>query len=178
MTGKIRNVCINYPLILISFSLSFFSGILIEKVHSESYCACQVEGYTVFIRLYDGGFVPLEWLQITKSVLWNFAVIPILSYLNNLKDLDLSYKIDLGLWDCFERKKLRLITEEIRYSNKPLHKHTLQSIDIPPCFCFHFHKSTLTVIGSLEDSFQRANFLWEQILSFNSSPPPLSKVTG
>ena len=51
------------------------------------------------------GFVPLEWLQITKSVLWNFAIIPILSFLNNPKDLDPSFKTDLDLWDCFERKK-------------------------------------------------------------------------
>ena len=34
--------------------------------------------------------------------------------LNNPKDLDPSYKMDLDLWDCFERKNLRLITEEIR----------------------------------------------------------------
>ena len=31
------------------------------------------------------------------------------------KDLDPSYKMDLGLWECFGRKKLCLITEEIRY---------------------------------------------------------------
>ena len=40
---------------------------------------------------------------------------PILHFLNNPKDLDPSYKTDLDLWDCFGRKKLRLITEEIRY---------------------------------------------------------------
>ena len=36
-------------------------------------------------------------------------------FLNNPKDLDPSYKMDLDLWDCFGRKKLRLIIEEIRY---------------------------------------------------------------
>ena len=48
-----------------------------------------------------------------------FAIIPILPFLNNPKDLDPSYicKMDLDLWDCFGRKKLRLITEEIRYLN-------------------------------------------------------------
>ena len=51
------------------------------------------------------GFVPTEWLQITKSVLWNFAIIPILPFLNNPKDLDPSYKMDLDLWDCLGRKK-------------------------------------------------------------------------
>ena len=38
-----------------------------------------------------------------------------LPFLNNPKDLDLSYKMDLDLWDCFGRKNLCLITEEIRY---------------------------------------------------------------
>ena len=38
-----------------------------------------------------------------------------LPFLNNPKDLDPSYKTDLDLWDCFGRKNLRLITEEIRY---------------------------------------------------------------
>ena len=38
------------------------------------------------------------------------------TFLNNLKDLDPSYKTDLDLWDCFGRKKLCLITEEIRYA--------------------------------------------------------------
>ena len=51
------------------------------------------------------GFFPLERLQITKSVLWNFAIIPISPFLNNPKDLDPSYKMDLDLWDCFGRKK-------------------------------------------------------------------------
>ena len=42
-------------------------------------------------------------------------MIPILPFLNNSKDLDPSYKTDLALWDCFGRKKLCLITEEIGY---------------------------------------------------------------
>ena len=37
-------------------------------------------------------------------------------FLNNTKDLDPSYKTDLDLWCCFGSKKLRLITEEIRYN--------------------------------------------------------------
>ena len=31
----------------------------------------------------------------------NFAVIQVLPFLNNPKDLDLSYKMDLDFWDCF-----------------------------------------------------------------------------
>ena len=50
-------------------------------------------------------FSPLEWLQITKLVLRNLAIIPILPFLNNPKDLDLSYKMDLDLSDCFGREK-------------------------------------------------------------------------
>ena len=40
-----------------------------------------------------------------KSVLFNFAVIRVLPFLNNPKDLDPSYKTDLDFWDCFGRKK-------------------------------------------------------------------------
>ena len=40
-----------------------------------------------------------------QSVLRNFAVIRVLPFQNNPKDLDLSYKMDLDFWDCFGRKK-------------------------------------------------------------------------
>ena len=39
----------------------------------------------------------------------------VLPFLNNPKDLNLSYKTDLDLWDCFGMKNLCLITEEIQY---------------------------------------------------------------
>ena len=71
---------------------------------------------TAFIRLLDGVFPSLEWVQIIKSVLSNFAVIRVLPFLNNPKDLDPSYKMDLNFWDCFGRKKHCLISEEIRYA--------------------------------------------------------------
>ena len=39
----------------------------------------------------------------------------VLLLLNNPKDLDPSYKMDLEFWNCLKgKKKLRLITEEIR----------------------------------------------------------------
>ena len=41
----------------------------------------------------------------TLSAVCNFAIIRVLPFLNNLKDLDPSYKTDLDLWDCFGRKK-------------------------------------------------------------------------
>ena len=52
-----------------------------------------------------------------KSVLRNFAVIRVLPFLNNPKDLDLSYKTDIDFWDCFGRKQLCLIPEEIQYGS-------------------------------------------------------------
>ena len=58
----------------------------------------------------------------TKSVLRNLAKIQGLPFLNNPKDLDPSYKTDLDFWDCFARKNLRLITEEIWYILIPLYK--------------------------------------------------------
>ena len=60
--------------------------------------------YRIYLAIRQG-FVPLEWLQITKSVLgYEIAITPILPFLNNPKDLDPSYKTDLDLWDCFGRK--------------------------------------------------------------------------
>ena len=53
--------------------------------------------------------------QQIKSNLCNFAIIQVLHFQNNLNDLDPSYKTDLDLWDCFGMKKMRLISEEIRY---------------------------------------------------------------
>ena len=84
----------------------------------QAICRPELPCHTVFIRLWDRVFGPLEWLQITKSVLWNFVIIPILPFLDNPKDLDPSCKMDLDLWDCFGREKLCLITAEIQYSEK------------------------------------------------------------
>ena len=58
---------------------------------------------TIFIQLQDC----LEWLQIIKFVLWNFALIQVLPFLNNPKDLDLDFGVS-------EVKKIHLITKEIR----------------------------------------------------------------
>ena len=69
-------------------------------------------------RIYSAirrGFPSLDWVQIIKSVLCNFAVIRVLPFLNNPKDLDPSDKMDLDFWDCFGRKKHCLISEEIQY---------------------------------------------------------------
>ena len=55
-----------------------------------------------------------------EFVLRNFAIIRVLSFINNPKDLDPSCKMDLDFWNCFGRKTLRLITEEIRYQKYQL----------------------------------------------------------
>ena len=70
-----------------------------------------------------------------KSVLCNFAVIQVLPFLNNAKDLDPSYKMDLDFWDCFGREKLCLISEEIRYtklSNSFISK-LVQTVQLATC---------------------------------------------
>ena len=69
--------------------------------------------FPAFVWLKDRVFPSLESLQITKSVLCNFATIQVLPFLNNAKYLDPSYKMDLDSWDCFGRKKC-LISEEIQ----------------------------------------------------------------
>ena len=60
-----------------------------------------------FYRIYSAirVILPLEWLQITKSVRWSFAIIQVSPFLNNPKDLDPSYEMDLDFWHCFKRKK-------------------------------------------------------------------------
>ena len=55
----------------------------------------------------------------------NFGIIPILPFPNNPKDLDPSFKIDLDPRDCFGRKIIRLITEEIGYMSKDWKKMRL-----------------------------------------------------
>ena len=44
-----------------------------------------------------------------------FWYIQVLPFLNNPKDLDPSYKMDLDFQDCFGRKKLHLIAKEKWY---------------------------------------------------------------
>ena len=73
----------------------------------SGWCMITIFGYRTFF------FPSLECLQITKSVLIKFAIIPVLPFLNSPKDLDPSYKMDLDFWDCFGRKTFRLITKEI-----------------------------------------------------------------
>ena len=75
-----------------------FGIVLKEKIHSDARIRQDWVWYLreslylmpklVFIRLQDGVFPSLKCLQITKSILWNFAVIRVLPFLNSPKDLD------------------------------------------------------------------------------------------
>ena len=64
------------------------------------------------------GFPLFRMTPNTKSVIRNFAVIQILPFLNNPKNLDLSYKAYLDFWHCFGRKNLHLIAKGIRYRDE------------------------------------------------------------
>ena len=53
---------------------------------------------------YKTGFSLSRMTKITKSVLCNFAIIRLLPLLNNPKNLDPSYKMDLDFWIVLEEK--------------------------------------------------------------------------
>ena len=59
--------------------------------------------YRIYLAIRRG--FHLSRMATNKSAVCNFAIIRVLPFLNNLKDLDPSYKMDLDLWDCFGRKK-------------------------------------------------------------------------
>ena len=63
---------------------------------------------------YKRGY-PFSRMTTNKSVVWSFAIVRVLHFLNNPKDLNPSSKTNLDFWDCFGRKgkKICLITEEI-----------------------------------------------------------------
>ena len=75
-----------------------------EKMQNFFLYFLQNKNYCIYLAI-RRGFPSLEWVQIIKSVLCNVAVIRVLPFLNNPKDLDPSYKTDLDFWDCFGRKK-------------------------------------------------------------------------
>ena len=62
----------------------------------------------VYVHLQNRRYV-FNHIQIIR----NFAIIWVLPFLNNSKDLDQSYKMDLDFLDCLEGEKLFLITKEI-----------------------------------------------------------------
>ena len=51
----------------------------------------------------------MEWNELSGILSFTyriyFVIVQVLPFLNNLKDLDPSYKMDLDLWDCFGREK-------------------------------------------------------------------------
>ena len=105
-------------------------------------------------------------------------MIPILPFLNNAKDLDPSYKTDLELLDCFERKKLCLITEEIRYLR--LYIYNINSLqwknDMPSKTSFpwtlykHFSKRFLSLLYSEQNITKYKKSLQKFIIRLDMSP--------
>ena len=93
----------------------------------------QLQILAVFLLAVRRGF-PLSRMTTknTKSALRNFAIVRVLPFPNNPKELDLSYKTDLDFWDCFGRKKFCQINREIWYF------YISQSI-----YCFYYNYSDL-----------------------------------
>ena len=78
-----------------------YQGSVVRGIISHHYEF--VSQYRIYLAK-RGGFPSLEWLQISKSVLWNFAIIWVLPFLNNSKDLDPSNKLGLDFWVVLEEK--------------------------------------------------------------------------
>ena len=92
------------------------SGPTVVKVFYIILTSLDLAYYKIpYLSGYKTGFPFSRMTTNTKSALRNFAIIRVLPFLNNPKYLDPSYKMDLDIWDCFGRKKLHLITKEIRY---------------------------------------------------------------
>ena len=69
-------------------------------MHNEGLSLVALPMYTVCLAIRRG--FPLSRMTTNnKKVLCNFAVIQVLPFHNNPKELDLSYKTDLDFWDCF-----------------------------------------------------------------------------
>ena len=80
-----REVSTYIILVQIMYFLVFWDHwVYFELVSTETFAKARV---TVFLRLKDGVF----------------------SFQNNPKDLDLSYKMDLDLWDCLGMGKIGII---------------------------------------------------------------------
>ena len=60
--------------------------------------------YLIYSAIRQG--YPLARMTANNSISpMNLAVIQVLLFLNNPKDLDPSYKMDLDFWECFGRKQ-------------------------------------------------------------------------
>ena len=81
---------------LLAFFLSFISFFIsfLSSFFSFGYCI-----YSTISREFSLSIMTVE------SVLCNFAIIRVLPFLNNPKDIDPSYKTDLDSCHCSRRKK-------------------------------------------------------------------------
>ena len=70
---------------------------------SNNYPLQCYSGYLLpYLFDYKRGF-PRSTNNLINSM--HFAIIQVLPFLKNPKDMDLSYKMDLDFWDCFGREK-------------------------------------------------------------------------
>ena len=101
-----------------------------EKYHNSPENKNKKKKYSEY-RIYSvirQVFPSLEWLQIIKSALRNFAIIRVLPFLNNLKYLDLSYTTDLDFWDCFGRKISPTYDRRNKINRNPYKECTAKSV--------------------------------------------------
>ena len=61
------------------------------------------QSYSIYSAIRQG--FPLSRMTPNKAVIWNFAMIRILPFLNNPKDLDPSYMLDLDFLALFWKEK-------------------------------------------------------------------------
>ena len=64
----------------------------------------QISKYHIYSAI-RWGYPPSRVTRNYKSVLCSFTIIHVLPFLNNPKDIDPFYKMDLDFWDCFGRTK-------------------------------------------------------------------------
>ena len=95
--------------------ISFMNLIVWLRIQSAQKILIRVQFFMQIYRIYSAirrGFHLSRMTTNNLSVLCNFAIIQVLPFQNNPKDLDPSYKMDLDLWktdldlwDCFGSKK-------------------------------------------------------------------------
>ena len=110
--------------------------------------------HSVFIQLLDGVCPSLEWIQITESDLWNFAIIQVLPFRNKPKDLNPAYKTGLDFWNGFGIKKKILPVRHIFSWYKQF--RGILNIAFPEPVC-HLWDVILTVLSDGESQHKFVN---------------------
>ena len=89
------------------------TSLLIDDMHLTSGMSIYISVIGMYIRINSNE--PANHRLVSK-LFCNPAEIPVrvLPFLNNPKDLDPSYKMDLDIWNSFGKNKVRLVTDEMR----------------------------------------------------------------